>query len=191
MIRSSCSLPRLVRTLTDTGPDPVSAKLQELSQLRPGWHFGEGVPSSRRSVATAMRIWGECREFGVDGDAFPTLDGSVVLVLYGSERCVEVSINSTDETIQLVTQVGRGFDYEEYRRVERARESDVLEAVSALVGEERKWVSLESSTRSSMTEEYSVSAVPVSPIQATEPEFRWSTSTALDSSKLPVVYAAI
>jgi hypothetical protein len=60
-----------------------NSKLDYLSKLKDGWHFGSGVPISADVIEFAKRIFKFSKEQGfLDIEMFPAQDGSLALVFY-------------------------------------------------------------------------------------------------------------
>lgn len=115
----------------DLRPDPLLAKLQELAALPNGWRFGEGVPPHPTTLDNAREIYRMVASRGLKADAFPGSDGSLILVFYANERCVEISI-AQDGRMNVCVEEGEGADFQEIKEIPNALLADAVEEINLL-----------------------------------------------------------
>ena len=104
--------------------DALLEKLASLADLPQGWHFGEGIAARPKAVAVAKEIYRKLDKPNAT-DVFPGMDGSLALVFYFGNRCVEISISPTGR-LDLAVEEGMGFGY---REVVTKSDSSLEEAV--------------------------------------------------------------
>lgn len=115
----------------DLRPDPLLAKLQELAALPNGWRFGEGVPPHPTTLDNAREIYRMVASHGLKADAFPGSDGSLILVFYANERCVEISI-AQDGGMNVCVEEGEGTDFQEIKEIPNALLADAVAEINLL-----------------------------------------------------------
>ena len=77
-------------------------KIESFAELRAGWHFGEGGPISRDRISVAKEFHNTLISLGfTTTDAFPGVNGEIMLAAYVGQRCIEIVIEA-DDTISLV-----------------------------------------------------------------------------------------
>ena len=173
--------------ISDLPPDPLLGKLQELADLPDGWRFGEGIPPQPTVIHTALEIHQRLAGFRLKADAFPSVDGSLSLVFYAHERCVEIYI-SQDGKLDLSVEEGEGFDFREINEIADASITDVVEEVLLLARKsEDAWNLLDSSIHENTINIQDASAVHASPTPATGREYRLLISNAFESTVHPYV----
>ena len=171
---------------SDFFPDPLLTKLEELADLQDGWRFGEGIPPRPTAIHTAQEIYQRLAGFRLKADAFPGIDGSLSLVFYAAERCVEIDI-SQDGKLTLSVEEGEGFDFEEIKTVPNATIFDVMKQVSLLTQKSQLWNSSGSSIHANTIVRKNASAVNALPIPATGQEYHWSMWNASENTARPYV----
>ncbi len=68
-------------------------KIRDLALLQEGWHFGEGSAISQETIATALNLHQVAIELAFyTTNAFPGLDGQVVVAAYESDHYFEFTI---------------------------------------------------------------------------------------------------
>lgn len=72
----------------------TSDKIKAFQNLERGWHFGEGIGASPASAKSALAIQAFADAAGFQSDAFPGLDGSMVVVLYQENRSHEFTLTA-------------------------------------------------------------------------------------------------
>ena len=168
----------------DLSPDPLLAKLQELADLPDGWRFGEGVPPRPQALDRAREIHRQAASLRLKADAFPSADGSVNLVFYAGERCVEIYVSQTG-TINVSVEEGEGFDFREIKKISNASITDAVEEVNFLAQKSDIWNLLDSFIHESTISIQSASAVHVSPTPATGQEYHLLILNASESTVRP------
>ena len=81
-------------------------KINEFGSLPKGWNFGSGIPSRKDTAKLAKKVL----EFGVaEGfvrhDAFPGINGQIILTMYVRNHCLEFDI-ADDGKISIVWEEG-------------------------------------------------------------------------------------
>lgn len=109
----------------------ITAKLHKLASLPNGWRYGTGIPPQEVAINTAQEIYRHLVDLKLQADVFPGEDGSLSLVFYKEEKCVETNI-SRYGTINIDVEDGEGFDYEVIKTVENASINEVAEQVILL-----------------------------------------------------------
>jgi hypothetical protein len=75
---------------------PVSRteqKIRSYAKLPPGWHYGSGGPAQPRIVQIALEYLWFFLSFGYsEADAFPGVDGAIMVSAYRGKHCVEVTV---------------------------------------------------------------------------------------------------
>ena len=161
--------------------DLLLAKLQALADLPDGWRFGEGVAICSKVLQTARDICERLADCPLKADAFPSADGSLSLVYYAGDRCVETFI-SRDGSLAVSVEEGQGFDFSEIETIPNASVEDVLDQVTLLAEKSHRWNSSDSSIRENMILGQNVFVAHASPIPATEQVYRWLISNALTNA---------
>lgn len=175
---------------SDSNPDPLLVKFQELANLPKGWRFGEGSPPTPIALTEAKRIYQNVSPvLRLKADAFPGEDGSVTLVFYSGDTCAELFIAPTGE-IDLSVEQGEGFDFQEIRDISNASIGDVIRELENLIVDQRadsrvygqrrqQWNISGSSTPENSIKMSNAFGVPVSRGQVTGAESHWWTFSAL------------
>ena len=169
--------------------DPLLAKLQELADLPDGWRFGEGIAIDPAVLHTAQDIYRRLANFPLKADAFPGTDGSLSLVFYSDDRCVEICI-SQDGGLDLAVEEGEGFDFRETEAIPNASFQDVLYQITLLAQKTREWNSSDSCIHENMIETQNVFEVHASPIPVTGQAYRWLISNAFENAPRQYVSAS-
>ena len=172
--------------ISDLPPDPLLGKLQELADLPDGWRFGEGIPPRPTVIHTAQEIYQQLADFRLKADAFPGVDGSLSLVFYAHERCVEIYI-SQDGKLDLSVEEGEGFDLEEITAISDASIADVINQVTLLAQKSGIWNLSGFSIHANTINIQNASAVHASPTPATGREYRWLILNAFENTVRPYV----
>lgn len=161
--------------------EPLLAKLRELADLPAGWRFGEGVPPRPVALHTARHICHHLADFRLKADVFPGADGSLSLVYYAGERCVEIYI-SQDGGLDLSVEEGEGFDFREIASQANASIHDAIVQVTLLAQKSHRWNSSGSSIHANTIDVQNASAVHASPILVTGQAYRWLMSNAFENA---------
>ena len=153
---------------SDLSPDPLLIKLEELARLPDGWRFGEGIPPQPTVIHTAREIYQRLADFRLQADVFPGVDGSLSLVFYAEERCVEIHV-SQDKGINISVEDGEGFDFREIKEISNVSITEAVEEVLLLARElEGTWNLLDSFIHENTINMQNASAVHASPTPATD-----------------------
>ena len=158
---------------SDFFPDPLLTKLEELAALQDGWRFGEGIPPRPEAIHTVQEIYQQLANFQLQADVFPGADGSLTLVFYAEERCIEIHV-SQDREINISVEEGEGFDFREIKEISNVSITEAVEEVLLLARElEGTWKSLDSSIHENTINMQNASAAHASPTPATVQEYHW------------------
>lgn len=130
--------------------DSFLIKFEETANLPYGWRFGKGLPPAKQAVTIARTLYEEFSFLRLKADIFPGVDGSLSLVFYAGETCVELDI-SPRGLIDLYKQEGKGSDFQEVDRISGALLSDVTTALVSLARKEGQWHFSESSIQENLT----------------------------------------
>lgn len=81
-------------------------KIDDFRKLPKGWNFGSGIPSSKDTAELAKEVlkFGVAEGF-VRHDAFPGINGQIILTMYVRNYCLEFEIAS-DGKISLIWEEG-------------------------------------------------------------------------------------
>ena len=129
------------KRVAESTSDPLLTKLDKLASLPAGWHYGDGSPTRHEVTTTAISLYHQMAKFGLKADAFPWPNGSLSLVFYSGDMCVEINIHSQDEW-DLIVEKGYGFEYDEIHDVSDASLEDIERAITTIM--EPQWYSPES-----------------------------------------------
>ena len=151
--------------------DALLNKLKELATLPKGWRFGEGIPTKPEVLIATLDLYYRIARYDLKADAFPWSNGSVSLVFYERDMCVEISIHERD-IYDVVVEKGYGFEYDILNEIDNASFEDVNEAINKTM--EPKWNLYESYMKGNITEQWGDSSRAALQIPAVEPEFLWS-----------------
>ena len=148
--------------------DPLLTKLAKLASLPAGWDYGVGIRTRREVTRTAIDLYHHMAKFGLKADAFPWPNGSLSLVFYRGDMCVEVNIHDQDE-YHVVIEKGYGFEYDIMHEIPDASLDDVEQAITTIM--EPQWYSPESSIGTFTIINLGDSGLVVSQIPAINQEF--------------------
>ena len=112
--------------------DALLNKLKELASLPDGWHFGEGVPTRPEVLIATLDLYYRTARYDLKTDAFPWSNGSVSLVFYERDMCVEISIHERD-TYDVVVEKGYGFEYDILLDIDNASFEDANQAINSIM----------------------------------------------------------
>jgi hypothetical protein len=146
----------------DSTLDPVLVKIQELANLLPGWRFGKGIPPTPFAVIKVKDIYRVGSEFRLKADVFPGENGSLTLVFYSGDTCVELYV-SPDGVVDLSVEQGEGFDFEELQDQSDASIADIRNNLLLLAQKTQQWNLSGSSTHGNlikMSNAFGVRALP-------------------------------
>ncbi|MBI2433661.1 MAG: hypothetical protein HYV26_12415 [Candidatus Hydrogenedentes bacterium] len=162
-------------------PQATREKILALGHLKAGWRFGEGDPASPEAFATALALLDTVVGRGFDEtDAFPGVNGEVVLTVYFQDRCLEFVVAARND-IDVTWEVGGAvLRVEEGQSLEEARG-----AVENFWGE--LWKSFESFISANTTAAQASSAAPLSgpAVKSAGVVFRLLEANAYASSPAP------
>ena len=72
----------------------ASRKIESFGELPKGWHYGDGDPAPKDVIDAALQIEAHLRMLGFSHtDAFPGVDGEIMVVGYRGEHDLEVTLN--------------------------------------------------------------------------------------------------
>src|SRR5690242_11793093 len=80
-------------TWTTVQSNKTALKIASFSKLKEGWNFSSGVPFSRQVLDIAIEIDRCFQCYGLETDAFPGLDGEVMVAAYSLPIAYEVVVN--------------------------------------------------------------------------------------------------
>jgi len=88
--------------ISGTGFQPLElateAKIASFSTLPTGWHYGRGGPIQTHTVSLSQRIVRIFSDFNIGKtDAFPGVDGEVMVTAYSDDDYYEIVISSADK----------------------------------------------------------------------------------------------
>ena len=85
------------QTLWGQAPDdlhPTLKKVQAFLRLQPGWHYGRGMAFTPELIREALQFHVYTTSLGFyETDAFPGLDGSIMLTVYEGPDYIEFTLN--------------------------------------------------------------------------------------------------
>jgi hypothetical protein len=78
-------------------PNATQKKIESFAGLRAGWHFGEGMAPSTKTLRSALTLHKKIRAFGFPKtDAFPGVGGEIRLTIYDGEEYHEFTFEAND-----------------------------------------------------------------------------------------------
>lgn len=116
----------------------VRRKLQEFGALRPGWHFGQGVPVSVNSITVAERFLSLAETLALRSDVFPGTEGECMVAMYQGDFCVRIVVDPDvdDAHYALRVERGKGLNVAISEENEHASLNDVCREAVKLVRSE-------------------------------------------------------
>lgn len=103
--------------------------------LPKGWHYGSGIPMSEITTNIALEFNEYAENFGLITEAFPGVDGEILLSIYGwEENSLEITIFFSDISYRL-EQNDEVVEEEEFASVE-----DVYSYINVLGNTEIEYV---------------------------------------------------
>ena len=85
----------------------TAQKIREFGELSSGWHYGEGGPIDEKVIRSAVEINDEALNESLWlTDAFPGVNGEIVVTVYWEKECLEFTIE-TDGTVSFVLERDR------------------------------------------------------------------------------------
>jgi len=114
----------MVRTkmqVVDLPENTTKDKILEFSNLKKGWHFGKGVPPTKKILQLAVDLAGRVALSGFRSNAFPGVDGEIMVTVYHGEDYLEFTFE-TNGTVTFVWEKGEAeIAYEEELTVDQAK----------------------------------------------------------------------
>jgi hypothetical protein len=102
----------LIDRLPASGPT-TAEKIKSFANLPVGWHYGRGTPASKEMVRVALQRYWNLQMLGyVETDAFPGVDGEVMVTCYRGRHCLEITAE-VDGTFAVAHQCGGKEDFYE------------------------------------------------------------------------------
>lgn len=84
-------------------PDPIQQTIRSFGCLPHGWHYGDGAPAAPDLIALALASVGRLKALGAESlEAFPNLDGGILVSAYRGSVCVDLIIHPGDKVSLLV-----------------------------------------------------------------------------------------
>jgi hypothetical protein len=165
--------------LPDSAKDEIESEIEELLDLQAGWHFGEGVPPSNKTIVFAKDVYRSCKHLGLKTKVFPSPNGGVVIVFYGKgNHCVEISVDENN-AMTVSYEIGYGFEFTESFYKENATLNDAKQQCKKLIILKNQNLS-ESFTQGYLIHYGEGSQAIVSKIRPATEGFPLLTYTALD-----------
>lgn len=103
----------------------------KLLKLKQGWHFGEGDEIDRDTIIEAIKIYKKVKDYSLNLEVHPLLNGGVNLLFYKDDNFLDVFINR-DKTISLKQEKGIGYDFETIYEKDNASEIDLFERLNSI-----------------------------------------------------------
>src|SRR5688500_3315166 len=105
----------------------TSEQINSFLNLPKGWHYGSGVPMSEITTEIALEFNEYAENYGLVTEAFPGVDGEILLCVYGwEENNLDITIYFSDIGYRL-EQNDETLDYEEFSTAE-----DIYELINSL-----------------------------------------------------------
>jgi hypothetical protein len=96
-------------------------KIESFRELRPGWHYGEGVAPNEITVRNATRLNRLAHALGFPKtDAFPGVDGDVILVIYHENYDLEFTLRASGGITYYKMKEDEDIEYEKGLSFEQA-----------------------------------------------------------------------
>jgi hypothetical protein len=87
----------LIRTSDNQDEPETLKKIDNFLYLEKGWHYGKGVSPSKETIAIAKKIAEQALSYIFDTDAFPGIEGEIMVTVYHKEHYLEFTIESDGE----------------------------------------------------------------------------------------------
>jgi len=120
---------------------PTEAKIESFSDLPKGWHFGEELAPSKEVIEKSLKIEEAASLYGYETDAFPGIDGEIMVTVYHGNHSLEFTVENDSSIIFALEENDNEIDYKELLSFEDAMIE--LDRYNKLSG--HKWNILESS----------------------------------------------
>lgn len=96
-------------------------KILEFSNLKKGWHFGEGIPPTEKILKSALDLSDHIATLGFQSNAFPGVDGEIMMTVYHGKNYLEFTFE-TNGTVTFVREKSETeIAYEEGLTVDQAK----------------------------------------------------------------------
>lgn len=124
-------------------------KIKSFAKKVVGWHYGQGVPPSERRVSMALDYLFILQVLGFhETDAFPGIDGEIMVRAYKEGVCFSLSIEINYKTVLSIYGLGME-DYEEDNLL-------MSQSVALLVVKMEEVLSRECNTHDSLTQSITI-----------------------------------
>lgn len=80
-------------------------KILSFKKLEKGWHYGEGVPAQLNAIDGALHLYSCAYKLGLETDAFPCLDGEIMLCVYDGPHTFEFIVDDSGN-IEFIHEIG-------------------------------------------------------------------------------------
>jgi len=98
-------------------------KIQEFRLFNDGWSFGEGKSFNEKVIKRATELIKLAKRYGFTKDnAFPGLNGDIMVTIYKGNSCWEFKIDEKDKIIYAYEENNKDIDYIENMPFKRAIE---------------------------------------------------------------------
>ena len=77
----------------DHGNDKLEEQIESFAKLKQGWNFGEGESFSQQVIDNAIFIYKIGKMHGLLAEAFPGIDGDIVISFQNKEHFLDIKIN--------------------------------------------------------------------------------------------------
>lgn len=72
--------------------NPTTRKIKSFRDRKPGWHYGGGVPPTEEIAKKAISISDLAAQLGYASDAFPGIDGEIMVAVYHKPGHLEFTV---------------------------------------------------------------------------------------------------
>jgi hypothetical protein len=133
--RASSSLGVPIGQGSGAGYERTDAKIRSFARLPPGWHYGAGKAALQETIDLAREYLLLFAQLGfVETDAFPGVDGEIMVSAYRGGHCVEVTLE-LDSTFTLTHQFD-GSDRYHGAGLSSVTASQTLSTISEKINQE-------------------------------------------------------
>lgn len=84
--------------ITRLEPETIE-KIDSFLKLEKGWHYGEGDVPSKKTVESAKNLAEQAIWSSFDTNAFPGIDGEILVTVYSKDYCLEFTVESDGKII--------------------------------------------------------------------------------------------
>lgn len=99
---------------------PTIKKILGFEKRGHGWHFGEGVPPSKDIISKALLIVKKAIKAEFDTDAFPGVDGEIMVTIYHKDDYMEFTIEGDGKVTFVHEQGEEEISYKEGLEINNA-----------------------------------------------------------------------